>query len=105
MSAGNVVDQLGTGILKEAQNLALNEQDRAEIGEFIQQIEEQNSALKRQSEATIKNAEANEKAAGFFQQSAAQLSQDLATELRRGAKKGAIDAKIQKTCRRRSILW
>jgi TP901 family phage tail tape measure protein len=94
VSAGNVVDQLGTGILKEAQNLALNEQDRAEIGEFIQQIEDQNSALKRQSEATIKNAEANEKAAGFFQQSAAQLSQDLATELRRGAKKGAIDAKM-----------
>ena len=94
VSAGNVVDQLGTGILKEAQNLALNEQDRAEIGEFIQQIEDQNSALKRQSEATIKNAEANEKATGFFQKSTAQLSQDLATELRRGGKKGAIDAKM-----------
>jgi hypothetical protein len=94
VSAGNVVDQLGLGILKEAEKLALNETDRAAIKEFIKEIEDQNSSLKRQSEATIKNAEANEKAAGFFAKSAAQLSQDLATELRRGGIQGGIDAKM-----------
>jgi TP901 family phage tail tape measure protein len=66
----------------------------AELTDFRDSIARSRIETEAQGEAAKASAEANLKATGFFQKSAAQLSGDLATQLRRGTIQGGIDAQM-----------
>ena len=94
ISAGNLAKEFGTGILKDAQEVTNKITDKAEFKEQLKAFGEQRDALRDQSAATLANAEANLKAAGFFGLSQKQILENMGTDLARGANQGAVDAAL-----------
>ena len=100
-SISDIIEDKGSGqVLQKAidiqsgKNSSEGRRLASELTELRDSIARSRIETVAQGEAAKASAEANLKATGFFQKSAAQLSGDLATQLRRGAIQGGIDAKM-----------
>ena len=91
ISAATIADEFGRDILSLAGDFTNKTELKAQFADELEAMKEQETALKRQSDATIENAKANQKAAGFFLMTRDQLLDNMGTDMLRGARQGAIE--------------
>ena len=104
ISAGSLAKEFGKGALADAAAIAPGVAESAEFKDQLRAFGEQEEALKKQSAATLANAEANLKAAGFFALSEKQIMANMGTDLERGANQGAVNLALATDAKTRARL-